>query len=117
MSHTAPVAVLRLNARACRLKELEASDPAYLAAVREYKRRMASKDNTELEPLLLRINSAHAVRASLPPLAADAQRRYTQLLRTHGMQEALHAEALEGALRAAEQVRRPALTVASLQHV
>ena len=89
-----------------RLKELEANDPAYLAAVREYKRRMASKDNTELEPLLLRINSAHAVRASLAPLVADTQRRYARLLRAHCMSEERHGAALEGALRPAEQVRR-----------
>jgi hypothetical protein len=82
----------------CRVKALESSDPTFMAAVREYKRHMAQKDNIAMEPLLLRINSALHVQKSLGLLMADTEKKYRDLLSKHCLPEQFHLEALEAVL-------------------
>jgi hypothetical protein len=87
------------------MSKLEAEDPEYMAAVREYHQQLSRREVLSLEHLLLRVNSAAHLRNAVTKLADKARTEYEAVLETHKMDSAKELAALEGALEGTAEVR------------
>lgn len=88
-----------------RMSKLEAEDPEYMAAVREYHQQLSRREVLSLEHLLLRVNSTAHMRTAVTKIFDKARVEYEQVLDTYGMDKARELSALEGALENASEVR------------
>jgi hypothetical protein len=91
------------------LKELEMSDPAYMTALRTYQHHVCHQNNTSMDTLLLRINSALHVKDALAPIVLQVRSEYRKLLDKYRMCYDPHMSALEGVFDPEEQVCAPIL--------
>lgn len=86
------------------MSKLEAEDPEYMGAVREYHQQLSKREVLSLEHLLLRVNSAAHIRNSVTKTADKARFEYEQVLETYSMDKARELSALEGVLEGTSEV-------------
>ncbi|NJR41600.1 MAG: hypothetical protein HC767_01955 [Akkermansiaceae bacterium] len=96
------------------MSKLEAEDPEYMAAVREYNQQLSKREVLSLDHLLLRVNSAAHMRSAVSKITDKVRREYEHVLEEYSMDKAKELSALEGALEGAAEVRLGAFLLVML---
>lgn len=85
------------------MSKLEAEDPDYMAAVREYHQQLSKREVLSLDHVLLRVNSTSHLRSAMVKVLDKACSEYTQVLENYNMDKK-ELDALEGAMDESDQV-------------